>query len=249
VGGIQSVILGDDEARVRGTQKTVQERKAPPTFDVIVEIVTHDEIIVHPDCAKAVDLVLQGQEPGGLRRTPGQETPLQTPDSSSMPPRPAQSVPTDRLARIFPYALNPDLVERVIRDLRIKARVVHRPEHADIILALRAREEDQRLGRMLRATGASLHAVKKSSTAQIRNALRNVFHVLHGIDEAEVGAAVRDAEDAVRRVIDEGSVVALPPRSATLRKLQHRIAARHDLEARSEGRESARHLVIGPSGN
>ncbi|TMB48774.1 MAG: AAA family ATPase, partial [Chloroflexi bacterium] len=42
VGGIQTVTLGDEEARRRGTQKTVLERKAPPTFDVVVEIVERD---------------------------------------------------------------------------------------------------------------------------------------------------------------------------------------------------------------
>ncbi|WP_277214149.1 hypothetical protein, partial [Isoptericola croceus] len=47
VGGIQSVTLGDDEARRRGTQKTILERKAPPTFDVIVEIQSWDRVAVH----------------------------------------------------------------------------------------------------------------------------------------------------------------------------------------------------------
>ena len=38
MGGIQAVTLCDEEARRRGTQKSVLERKAPPTFDVLVEI-------------------------------------------------------------------------------------------------------------------------------------------------------------------------------------------------------------------
>ncbi|MFH1386431.1 MAG: AAA family ATPase, partial [bacterium] len=37
VGGIQSVILGDEEAKRRRTQKTILERKAPPTFDIAIE--------------------------------------------------------------------------------------------------------------------------------------------------------------------------------------------------------------------
>ena len=59
IGGIQSVTLGDEEARRRGTQKTVLERRAPPTFDVLIEIQTRDRLIVHEDVAAAVDAVLR----------------------------------------------------------------------------------------------------------------------------------------------------------------------------------------------
>ena len=47
IGGIQSVTLGDEEARRRRTQKSVLERKAPPTFDVIVEIQDRERVTVH----------------------------------------------------------------------------------------------------------------------------------------------------------------------------------------------------------
>ncbi|MDE3229216.1 MAG: AAA family ATPase, partial [Chloroflexota bacterium] len=60
VGGIQAVTLGDEEARRRGTQKTVLERKAPPTFDVLVEQQSWREVIVHRDVAAAVDELLRG---------------------------------------------------------------------------------------------------------------------------------------------------------------------------------------------
>jgi stage III sporulation protein SpoIIIAA len=62
VGGIQSVTLGDEEAKRRGTQKTVLERKAPPTFDVIVEILEVDKLAIHHDVAKVVDKLLRGQQ-------------------------------------------------------------------------------------------------------------------------------------------------------------------------------------------
>ena len=60
VGGVQTVTLGDQEARFRGTQKTVLERKAPPTFDVVVEIQDWDEVYVHEDVAQVVDQWLRG---------------------------------------------------------------------------------------------------------------------------------------------------------------------------------------------
>jgi hypothetical protein len=60
VGGIESVTLSDEEARRRGTQKTVLERRAPPTFDVLIEIQERDRLAVHEDVAAAVDNLLRG---------------------------------------------------------------------------------------------------------------------------------------------------------------------------------------------
>src|SRR5215203_2797853 len=63
IGGIQSVTLSDEEARRRGTQKSILERKAPPTFDTIIEIVDRDQVAVHNDVASTVDLILRGGVP------------------------------------------------------------------------------------------------------------------------------------------------------------------------------------------
>ena len=69
VGGIQSVTLGDDEARRRGTQKSVLERKAPPTFDIAIEMSERTRWMVHEDCARSVDSLLRGQKPNPQVRT------------------------------------------------------------------------------------------------------------------------------------------------------------------------------------
>jgi len=60
IGGIQSVTLGDEEARRRRTQKSVLERKQPPTFDVIIEIQDRERVTVHADVAETVDEMLRG---------------------------------------------------------------------------------------------------------------------------------------------------------------------------------------------
>jgi len=60
IGGIQSVTLGDEEARRRRTQKSVLERKAPPTFDVVIEIQDRERVLVHGDVADTVDALLRG---------------------------------------------------------------------------------------------------------------------------------------------------------------------------------------------
>jgi stage III sporulation protein SpoIIIAA len=63
VGGIHPVTLSDDEAKRRGTQKTVLERKAPPTFDVVIEIMEVDKLAIHHDVQHTVDRMLRGGQP------------------------------------------------------------------------------------------------------------------------------------------------------------------------------------------
>jgi stage III sporulation protein SpoIIIAA len=74
VGGIQTVTLGDEEARRRHTQKSILERKAPPTFEVVVEQQSWEEVIVHRDVADTVDSMLRGLPVTAEERTRNEET-------------------------------------------------------------------------------------------------------------------------------------------------------------------------------
>jgi hypothetical protein len=69
IGGIQSVTLGDEEARRRGSQKSVLERKAPPTFDIAVEMLERQRWVVHDDVTMTIDNLLRGRQPGMQVRT------------------------------------------------------------------------------------------------------------------------------------------------------------------------------------
>jgi stage III sporulation protein SpoIIIAA len=84
IGGIQSVTLSDEEARRRGTQKSILERKAPPTFNVMVEIVSRDEVSVHGDVSQTVDAILRGSpvRPERRKRTEGGELEVTRPTLS-----------------------------------------------------------------------------------------------------------------------------------------------------------------------
>jgi stage III sporulation protein SpoIIIAA len=68
VGSISSVTLGDEESRRRGVQKSVLERSAPPTFDVVVEMIDRDHWNIHPNVAESVDNILRGKEPPSIMR-------------------------------------------------------------------------------------------------------------------------------------------------------------------------------------
>ena len=61
IGGIQYVTLGDEEAKRRGSSKSILERKAPPTFDAAVELHDPTTWVIHDNIEQSVDSLLQGQ--------------------------------------------------------------------------------------------------------------------------------------------------------------------------------------------
>lgn len=91
VGGIQAVTLSDEEARRRRTQKTVLERRSPPTFEVLIEIQTRDQMVIHDDIGAAVDANLRGY------------------------PRPAELRSRDEHGTIHKQTVVPDLEQSMMR--------------------------------------------------------------------------------------------------------------------------------------
>jgi stage III sporulation protein SpoIIIAA len=102
VGGIQAVTLGDDEARRRGSQKTVLERKAPPTFEIAIEMLERQRWVVHESVSDTVDSLLRGRQPNPQVRTvdtQGQITitrELPSAPVATPPDRYGLSLPTNR---------------------------------------------------------------------------------------------------------------------------------------------------------
>lgn len=106
VGGIQSVTLGDDEARRRRTQKTVLERKAPPTFAIAVEMLERQRWVVHDDVSATIDTLLRGIEPPAQVRTvddSGEVTIIH--EESSSPLKPLSPRKTSAVTPLHPQGL------------------------------------------------------------------------------------------------------------------------------------------------
>src|SRR5690606_28705573 len=115
VGGVQTVILGDEEARMRGTRKTISERRAAPSFDAVVELREYDRLIVHPDTADAVDRLLRGQSPRAIEGTPAGDAVPAPP--APLPTAAVQEVdrtPIERPKRLYPYAVSRDVIDKVL---------------------------------------------------------------------------------------------------------------------------------------
>jgi stage III sporulation protein SpoIIIAA len=105
VGGIQSVTLGDDEARRRGSQKSVLERKAPPTFDIAVEMLERQKWVIHENVSETVDNLLRGRQPNPQVRSVDEQGKTtithEFPDVPRPPARPAAAtlMPNGRQTR------------------------------------------------------------------------------------------------------------------------------------------------------
>jgi len=124
IGGIQTVTLGDEEAKRRGTQKSILERTSPPTFDVVVEIQDWDKVAIHPDVGQAVDTNLRGQpiatetrwldEAGEVRIE--REAPVTTPGKAR---RGKQLVKEDKLPKLYLFGVNRGRLQQMARETQL----------------------------------------------------------------------------------------------------------------------------------
>jgi hypothetical protein len=260
VGGIHAVTLGDEEAKRRGTQKTVLERKAPPTFDTVIEIENQDRLAVHHDTALCVDRLLRGEAASvevrwresdyTVRKTTravrltGSAFAAPPPtagsgaDDSQLPLALEEETPRLSAGRIFPYGVSRRKLESALQELGSLAVVTRNPEEADLILALESRVRTEGpVGRR----DAQVLTVRSNTQTQIKAALSDLATATQAAREAY---ALQEAREAVEHVIASGEPVELLPQNAYLRRLQHELAAQHKLESRSVGREPRRRVRV-----
>ncbi|HEY8815111.1 MAG TPA: R3H domain-containing nucleic acid-binding protein [Candidatus Dormibacteraeota bacterium] len=247
LGGIQSVTLSDEEARRRGTQKSVLERKAPPTFDVLVEIQDRDRVAIHMPLAEVVDTALRGPllSPKIRMRTREGRV-ISNVDAPTVtapePPAPSASRPLG----IFPYGVSRHHVEQSIRDLELPVRVLGNLDGASAVLTLKNhyRRRPDSL-RQAESRGLPIHILKSNSATQVRDALARIY----GVDKKDDATtqALAEAAAAIKAVKTTLRPVEISPQNAYLRRLQHQLVSENELSARSTGKEPQRHLRITPA--
>ncbi len=254
VGGVQSVTLSDEEARRRGTQKAILERRAPPTFDVLVEMQSFSSVAVHRNVADVVDSILRGYETppevreldaeGSIRlaetqaRRPGRE-PAGI-HNAGMPGSP----PLGREKRIYPFGVSRQRLTQALRQTRYPGKIVDHLDDADVVITLRPyyRRKPQTL-HDAEGRGIPIYVVKSNTVLQLEQALLSVKEERTG---DPVLAALKEAEDAIGEVINAENPVDLSPQNAYVRRLQHMLAQRYNLSSRSMGKEPHRHVRILP---
>ncbi|MDP9266453.1 MAG: AAA family ATPase [Chloroflexota bacterium] len=256
VGGIQTVTLSDEEARRRGTQKSVLERKAPPTFHVLVEIQAYQRVAIYHDVAQTVDAVLLGMpvSPQIRERVPSGQVEVSAAGPARQPLEGVErrvssrlaAAPSDReLMRVYPFGLSWSRVEEASRGLGLPVAIVREPEQADVVLTLKNyyRRKTPRL-RNAESAGIPIYVARSNSSSQIATALSSVFELRrppedHALDEA------REAIDAVAG--GQSDQVELSPQNAYVRRRQHELAEDASLASRSFGQEPYRRVHVSRS--
>jgi stage III sporulation protein SpoIIIAA len=250
LGGIQSVTLSDEEARRRGTQKSVLERKAPPTFDVLIEIQDRDRVAIHMPLTEVVDTALRGPMLNPKIRVRTREgrviSNVDVPNVISTEPLAPPPVTPSRPLGIFPYGVSRHHVEQSIRDLDLPVRVLGNLDGAGAVLTLKNhyRRRPDSL-RQAESRGLPIHILKSNSAAQVRDALSRIY----GVDRQDdaTSRALAEAAEAIKTVKTTLRPVEISPQNAYLRRLQHQLVAENELSARSTGKEPQRRLRITPA--
>lgn len=253
IGGIQSVTLGDEEARRRGTQKSILERMSPPTFNIVVEIQDRDRVAIHPDVGKAVDALLRGQpldtetrwldpKTGQVKKErvgPAIHISKKTKEQPSFAPV--------KQHKLYLYGVNRGRFEQMINEIGLdNVEIVNNPEQSNLFITTKHhyRRKPQKI-RESEATNLPIFVLRSNTPTQIRQFLNSIVPTFDELEKpSPLEKALSEAQSAVEQVKNGAEAVELSPQSAYIRRLQHLIAERNILLSKSYGQEPERRVRI-----
>jgi stage III sporulation protein SpoIIIAA len=274
VGGIQSVTLGDDEAKRRSSQKTVLEREKQPTFDIVIEILDRNTLAVYKDTAEAVDYILRGwpirpeirkvdkvytfsastpaipKEPTVLDKINSLDEKIEHPESLKFSfSRQKYVEEVKKYKKIYLYAVSRSIAEKVIERLDLNAEITRNIDDADIVIA---HKNFIKGGAKVLSTAEEnriqIFYVKTNSMAQIQKVIKEALDIAE-LNERQTfydktEKALDEAKAAIEKVLAGEGDVELTPQNTQIRKLQHELVEQHNLESKSVGEGESRHLRI-----
>ena len=254
VGGVQSVTLGDDEARRRGSQKTVLERKAPPTFDVVVEIQSWEQVAVHDDVAGIVDSWLRGYPVVPETRWLDESGQVMKAREVGSASEPSQAVPLEESSdgvseqkaastRVFLFGVGRERAEQASDSTGLAIEVVNELRGADIVLTTKTHyRRSSQLVRAAENAGKPIYVLRKNTLPQVQQFLKTLAREQD--DGNLVDSALAEAQGAAQRVLDGARSVDLNPQRAYIRRLQHLLAERYHVASISGGRDPNRRVTL-----
>jgi energy-coupling factor transporter ATP-binding protein EcfA2 len=250
IGGIQTVTLGDEEAKRRGTQKSILERTSSPTFDIVVEIQGWDRVAIHPDVGEAVDAILRGQpldtETRWLDESGEIKSERKAPETTAPRTRKGkQPSPAGKPMRIFPFGVNRGRLEQLVQEMRLSLEIVKNLSEASLFVTSKNyyRRKPQKM-RDAEAAKLPIYVLRSNTPHQIRQFLSDLLPSERPARSNSLKAALTEAEEAVGQIKEGETGVDLSPQSAYIRRLQHLIAQRNDLLSQSTGKEPNRRVRI-----
>ena len=248
IGGIQSVTLGDDEARRRGTQKSILERKSPPTFDIVVEIQDWEKVAIHPDVGEAVDALLRGTPAGTELRWIDENGEVKI-DKSAVDGKKVISVKANKAqkqsSKIYVFGVNKTRLMQTAREMNIDVQIIENIREANMFITSRNyyKRKPQKI-RDAENSNIPVYVLRSNTPPHMRQLLGAVF--LDSADRPEYfQSAINEAEEAITQLgATEEDSVDLSPQSSYIRRLQHLIAQRSDLSSHSLGKDPERRVRI-----
>jgi len=250
IGGIQTVTLGDEEAKRRGTQKSILERMSPPTFNIVVEIQDWDKVAIHPDVGEAVDAALRGQptatEIRWLDETGEVKVARKVPATSAKKSIEGKQLARgNNLHRLYLFGINRGRLEQMAKERQLSLDIVDNLNDANLFITSRSyyRRRPQKV-RDAEAANLPIYVIKSNTPPQIRQLLNDIYP-RDSVGRADpLKLALGEAEEAVEQVKSSREMVELSPQSAYIRRLQHLIAERNALSSQSTGKDPNRRVRI-----
>jgi stage III sporulation protein AA len=250
VGGIQSVILGDEEAKFRGTQKTVLERKTLPTFQTIIEIRERDVFAIYQDVKKCVDSYLRGTPlpPETRKWDEGGEISIEKPDPDPDEKEEPKQIFKPELT-VFPFGINEDSIRQVISILNVPMTVAKSISDADLVLTIKSQVKNGgKVAQMLKGRNIPIHVIKQNSRNQVSQFFKDYFKL--ELSEEDVDdEALDEVKQICAQVIETGRMKEASPQLDHIRKIQHEYITSIDLNSMSVGEEPNRRVRIYPKKN
>jgi stage III sporulation protein AA len=242
IGGIQTVTLGDEEARRRHTQKSVLERKAPPTFDIVVEIQERYKVLVHPDVARAVDAVLHGKESHSEVRWLNTDGNVVKEQAAAIRESHAKPDTIKQGLRVYLFGINRPILEQAAHEKGLDVDVTDDLKQSNMLITTKNyfRRKPQKL-RDAEMLGIPIYAIRGNSLQQLRHCLDSIYT---GPRDEVVDSALDEALQAIDEVKNGKKEVFLSPQNSFIRRLQHMLAEKHDVASTSSGREPGRRVKI-----
>jgi hypothetical protein len=248
IGGIQSVTLGDEEARRRGTQKSILERKSPPTFDIVVEIQERDRVAIHPDVGEAVDALLRNAPPATETRSIDENGEIKidkTEIKKAEEFKQKRSEREEKSPKLYLFGVNRARLVQMGRELNLNIDVVDNLYDASMFVTSKNyyRRRPQKV-RDAEAAHLPVYVLRGNTPPQMRQMLNNLYSLREDDKPEYFKTALVEAEEAAALVKADGEAIELSPQSSYIRRLQHLVAERSDLTSRSLGKEPGRRVKI-----
>lgn len=270
VGGIQSVTLGDDEAKRRASQKTVLEREKQPTFDIVIEIIDRNTLAVYPNTSEAVDCILRGWPIKPEIRKVDQsvtDKPNVLVDTINKLDEKINHAANDSLKfsfsrheyvkqvknfkKIYIYAVSRSIVEKAIERLNLNTELTKNVDDADIIICHKNfAKSGNKILSIANDYRLPIFYVRSNSTSQVQKVLKQALGIEEGdeaiqnvyVDEEE--RALDETKEAIKQVLEQGGDIELAPQNQQIRKMQHELVEQHNLSSESVGEGEQRRLRI-----